>query len=111
MTDAFKTHQQHLPFSKNGEKALEDWLKSIDGIESRRNNGVVEFYLGVDAEPKRRIDSPLPSPPRKTPRTTVTPEPRFNGEEVTSTTLKTKTRINQQPRPVRQRNIQYKIVS
>lgn len=98
--------EMELPFAKMGDVELHNWLRSINGIDHRTVNGVSEFSSGAPMENKRNCGSPLPSSPRKTPQKAI---PSFNGQEITSTTLKG----NIQPlRNVRmQRNRQYKLVS
>lgn len=107
--EGFRRLQLELPFAEMGDAEVHNWLRSINGIDHRKVNGVSEFSLGVPVDNKRKSGSPLPSPPPKTPRKTT---PRFDGQEITSTTLRGFNRMHQPIRNVRkQRNRQFKLVS
>lgn len=102
--------QFELPFADLGDSVLQDWIRTISGVRHRTVNGVIEFSFGT-VDLKRKHESPLASPPRKTPRKSRMPVPQFDESHVTSTAVRNKDRVDQTARQDgRQHNRPFKIV-
>lgn len=60
----FRKERRSLPFAKTGDKAVHDWLKTINGVKHRKSNGVTEYYL-EDDETEMDTATPIGSPEKK----------------------------------------------